>query len=161
VRGEEHTDGVGEPRGLGGDLGAATRADDDAKEGTMSSQELFSNAEIISTYTRAQAIEDGCLVDMTEWASTDRGFMGGFTCPVAMTAKLWAAVERPVQSQDTRGRAHDVLFMASLALRGAMRRGEDAVSFRVILQVGRTRKQVLRAVADGDGVTIGFREDEW
>jgi hypothetical protein len=118
--------------------------------------------EPISVYTRAQAIEDGALADVTEWASAERGFHGGFTCPVAMTAKLWAAVDgRKPRLQDTRGRAHDVLWMASLALRGLARRGESSGCFRVALQVGRTRNQVLRVVADGDGVTVGFREDEW
>jgi hypothetical protein len=79
-----------------------------------------------------------------------------------MTAKLWAAVTTKVpRLQDARGRAHDVLWMAALALRGLMRRGESSGCFKVILQVGRTRNQILRVVADGEGVTIGFREDEW
>ena len=116
---------------------------------------------VISTYSRAQAIEDGVLVDVTEWASADKGFMGGFTCPVALTSALWDAVERKDNPNSTRGRAHDVLFLASLALRGALRRGTDRAAFAVLMQVGRKKKQILRAVMDGDGVTIGFREDAW
>jgi hypothetical protein len=131
----------------------------------MSSTQTFAETfgEPISVYTRAQAIEDGMLVDMTEWASAEKGFHGGFTCPVAMTSKLWAAVspKRLPRFQDARGRAHDVLFMASLAVRSLMRKGESSGAFRVLLHVGRTRNQVLRVVVDGDGVTIGFREDEW
>ncbi len=115
--------------------------------------------EVISVYTREQAIEDGVLVDVTEWGSADKGFHGGFTCPVAFTAALWGAVERKVRFQDTRGRAHDVLWMASLALRRVMRSGVDSAFFGVLLQVGRTKKQTLRVVADGDGVTIGFPAD--
>ena len=38
-------------------------------------QEIF--GEPISIYTRAQAIEDGTLIDLTEWASADKGFIGG------------------------------------------------------------------------------------
>lgn len=119
------------------------------------------DAEVISVYTRAQAIEDGMLVDLTEWASADKGFHGGFSCPVVVTAKLWAAIERKTGHQDTRGRAHDVLWMAILAARSMSRLGWTDGCFKVILQVGRVRNQMLRVILDGDGVTIGFREDEW
>lgn len=115
--------------------------------------------EPISVYTRAQAIADGVLVDVTEWASAEKGFHGGFRCPVAFTANLWAAIDRKTAHQDTRGRAHDVLWMSSLALRGATKRGENQTGFKVLLQVARTKAQILRVVADGDGVTIGFPAD--
>lgn len=117
--------------------------------GTM--QELIEFfGEPISVYTRAQAIEDGALVDVSEWASP-REMMGGFIVPVAMTAALWARVQAPRGSlQDTRGRAHDVLWMASLAIR----RGAEL--FRV--RIG-NRTPTLRVAVDGDGVTIGFSED--
>jgi hypothetical protein len=109
---------------------------------------------VISRYTREQAIEDGVLVDVTEWASADKGFIGGFTCPVAVTSAVWGLIDRkPMPAlQDVRGRAHDVLFMASLALRAAMRQGEDAARFKVIVTPG---THTLVAVVDGDGVTIG------
>jgi hypothetical protein len=72
---------------------------------------------VIVRYTRAQAIEDGVLVDVSEWASP-REMMGGFRIPVAMTAAVWAYVQAPKDSpESTRGRAHDVLWMASLAAR--------------------------------------------
>ncbi len=75
------------------------------------------SGEIISRYTRAEAIADGILVDVTEWASPDE-MMGGFTRPVAVTRGVWALIEAPKRSrQDTRGRAHDVLWMASLTAR--------------------------------------------
>jgi hypothetical protein len=71
----------------------------------------------IVSYSRAQAIEDGVLVDVTEWASS-REMMGGFRIPVAMTAAVWAEVQAPEDSyESTRGRANDVLLMASLAAR--------------------------------------------
>lgn len=119
--------------------------------------ELF--GEPISIYTRAQAIEDGFLVNMTEWASATTGFIGGFTCPVAVTSNLWAAIERKTTNQDTRGRAHDVLFMSSLALRAALAQGREERNFEVFLRIGRKSKQILHVVTDGDGVTIGFPED--
>ncbi len=71
---------------------------------------------VIHRYTRKQAIDDGVLVDVTEWASP-REMMGGFRIPVAMTAAVWGHVQAPEDScESTRGRAHDVLW-------GALERG--------------------------------------
>ena len=49
----------------------------------MSKENLFENAPVIFSYTRAQAIEDGGLVDLTEWAKET-----GFRIPVACTAAV-------------------------------------------------------------------------
>ena len=76
--------------------------------------------EPIHAYTRAQAIADGVLVDVTRQASPAE-MHGGFTVPVAVTAALWSAIEAIPDSlagiADARGRLHDVLWMASLAAR--------------------------------------------
>jgi hypothetical protein len=86
---------------------------------------------VVVSYTRAQAIEDGVLVDVSEWASP-REMMGGFTIPVAMTAAVWALVQAPDDSgESTRGRAHDVLWMASLAARRHI--NSDRATFTVRL----------------------------
>jgi len=79
---------------------------------------LFSDPDVVVfSYTRAQALEDGVLVDVSEWASP-REMMGGFTIPVAFTSAVWALVQAPEAShEDTRGRAHDVLWLASCAAR--------------------------------------------
>lgn len=103
--------------------------------------EIF--GDVISVYTRAQAIDDGFLVDLTEWASADKGFIGGFKCPVAVTREVWADIEHCPPMQDIRGRAHDLLWMASLAAR----RGGSVTLFSVIMQVGRTKKQIYKMVA--------------
>lgn len=121
---------------------------------------------VIYVYTRQQAIADGELVDVTEWASADKGFMGGFTCSVVFTRALWAVVDvdalpeakRP-RCQSTRGRAHDVLWMGSLALRGALARKRASVEYELLLTNGHARKARLRIVADSEGVTIGFPDD--
>ena len=79
--------------------------------------EIFGEA--ISTYTRAQAIEDGVLVDVTETAREL-----GFRFPVAMTRAVWEdcvtwsdADNKRQTYQDERGRLWDVLWMASVAAR--------------------------------------------
>jgi hypothetical protein len=110
------------------------------------------------------------LVDVTEWASAQTGFHGGFTVPVALTHALWTAVEaipeRLAGVADVRGRAHDVLWMASLAARGAARRGVSASEFLVILpRRGERRRNVALRIEIGPGdagepvVTIGLPSD--
>ena len=63
----------------------------------------------IFTYTRAQAIADGVLVDVSKLARE-----AGFRCPVAVTAGVWAECVRlpeGVTGQDETGRLWDVLQM--------------------------------------------------
>ena len=63
--------------------------------------------EVIFSYTRAQAIADGVLMDVSELAQES-----GFRFPVAVTAGVWAecvAVPDGVEGQDETGRLWDVL----------------------------------------------------
>lgn len=133
----------------------------------------------IFVYTRAQALADGVLVDVSAWASSGPdGMMGGFRLPVALTRALWEVVDIDApdgrdeprwhvlsrrRGESTRGRAHDVLWMAAVAAR---RNSEtDRVGYSVLITTegksGRlVRKRVtLEMVIDGDGITIGFPED--
>ena len=81
--------------------------------------ELF--GDVIYSYTRAQAIEDGVLVDISEMASES-----GFRWPVAITQAAWQNCvawseddnQRQVY-QDESGRLWDVLWMAFNAIRSA------------------------------------------
>ncbi len=90
---------------------------------------LFDDAEIISSYSRAQAIADGVLVDVTEAARE-----AGFVHPVAMTAEAFGTCvslpENPPPGQDEKGRLWDVLQMLLVAVRAA-RNGRDRVDFSV------------------------------
>ena len=77
--------------------------------------------EVIYSYTRAQAIDDGVLIDATEMAKE-----AGFNWPVALTAAAWSdcvawsdADNDRQTYQDQSGRLWDVLFMASYAIRSA------------------------------------------
>jgi hypothetical protein len=75
--------------------------------------------DVISTYTRAQALADGVLIDAGPLALD-----AGLTWPVALTAAAWAECvtwteadsQRQVY-QDETGRLCDVLFMAAYAIR--------------------------------------------
>ena len=84
---------------------------------------FWDDAEIISSYTRTQAIEDGMLVDVTATAKK-----AGFSYPVAMTAAAWADCvawsdedTKRQAPQDEFGRLWDVLWMAKLAAKGGGR----------------------------------------
>ena len=69
------------------------------------------NDEIIYAYTRAQAIEDGVLADVSEMAKE-----AGFRYPVALTHAVYVKyVEVPegVIGQDESGRLWDILFMCA------------------------------------------------
>ena len=77
--------------------------------------------EVIYAYTRAQAIEDGVLIDVGEIAKD-----AGFRWPVALTTGAWSnCVEwtdsdsRKQSPQDQSGRLWDVLWMAACAIRVA------------------------------------------
>ncbi|MFO0570187.1 MAG: DUF6573 family protein [Polyangiaceae bacterium] len=97
--------------------------------------------EIISSYSRAQAIEDGVLVDVT---ATSRE--AGFTVPVAVTAAAWCELEPTEadasQGQSAIGRLWDVLNV----LRA--RAGDtDMVLFDVLVaRNDKTERLCLKAV---------------
>ena len=79
--------------------------------------------EVIHRYTRAEALADGVLVDLSQWAAET-----GFVVPVACTRSVWESYIVPSEDtrsmgQSERGRAHDVLFMLFHAIRHTNREG--------------------------------------
>jgi hypothetical protein len=114
--------------------------------------------QIISRYTRGQAIDDGVLVEVTEQAKET-----GLLLPTVITDHLHNVLEDiPEDSlgQDYRGRLHDVLWMAYLKLRGLKRKGIEESDFPAKFEViidGQTHS--LWIDADGDGFTIMYPED--
>ena len=92
-------------------------------------QNPFADAEIIHAYTRADAIEDGELVDVTETARE-----AGFKIPVALTSAVWARYvefDKRSTGQDEAGRLWDVLHM----LRYAIKRSGSTSEIRYQLHV--------------------------
>ena len=91
---------------------------------TQSLEDVF--GPVIASYSRAQAIDDGVLIDVTSMARE-----AGFKWPVALTHAAWcdcvAWTERDDHLQvyqDESGRLWDVLFMASYAVRAATTPGD-------------------------------------
>ena len=117
----------------------------------MDATDPSNDAPIIFSYTRAQAIDDGVLIDLTEWARET-----GFTIPVACTAAMWNGWVVPPDGtrelgQSERGRAHDLLWMLWNAIRRSA--GSDRLTFEVMfLQPnGRHKTVTLKAMcAPGD-----------
>lgn len=100
------------------------------------------NDEIIFSYTRAEAIADGVLVDVSEMARE-----AGFKFPVALTRAVYGQyVEVPagVSGQDEQGRLWDILNMLRFA--AAQSKGESEILFKLYVFVrGDDRK--LRLVS--------------
>jgi hypothetical protein len=124
---------------------------------------------VIYSYTRAQALADGVLVDVTETAKE-----AGFQLPVAITEALenHLTPNRADQGlgQDYDGRLWDVLWLAAFTIK-LTERGTDTVNFTVALQEAdaksgepQTTELPIRVVyGPGDSsepvITIGFPED--
>ena len=85
--------------------------------------------ETIYSYSRAQAIEDGVLVDLSPVDSIRQAWKHHFACTSAVWAIIEEALKRP--DQDLAGICHDISFMAMIAIR----KSSDAslVYFRVII----------------------------
>jgi uncharacterized protein DUF6573 len=83
----------------------------------------WEGVEVISAYTRAQALEDGVLVDITAWARE-----AGFTFPIAVTSGVWEVLkpspELEADGEDVVGRGWDMLTILRESIRGAARTDE-------------------------------------
>ena len=89
-----------------------------------SAESFFGN--VISTYTRTQAIEDGVLIDAGAMAKE-----AGFKWPVALTSAVWGDCvawteddSRQQIYQDESGRLWDLIYMASHAIRTSKDSGD-------------------------------------
>lgn len=96
---------------------------------------------VIYTYTRAQAIEDGVLVDVSTLAAE-----AGIRYPTAVTRGLWerhiAVPPRLKGLQDETGRLWDVLWIFRLAAR----RGGSEIVFTVLFAEKRNMPPVKRQI---------------
>ena len=78
---------------------------------------MFEDADLIHVYTRADALRDGALLDVSQTARE-----AGIRWPVALTRAVWERCVRVppgVACQDESGRLWDVLTMLRFALGGS------------------------------------------
>ena len=123
------------------------------------------NWNLIYAYTRAQAIEDGVLVDVTEQAKAI-----GFRLHTVVTDHLFHGyVEPPAglegEGQSVTGRLHDLMVLALFAARKAV--NTDRVTFKVDFLMAPGRKETVEVIAHigpGDNgepvLTIMLPEDD-
>lgn len=147
--------------------GALPRTPEAHHQSATVEQEPF--GPVIYSYTRADAMADGYLVDVTETARE-----AGFRCAVAITRAAWndcvewtdEDAERKHWPQDEQGRLWDVLMMARFACRRSA--GASLIRFEVVRVprpgCGRRRKVALAAqIGPGDAgeavITIGQPSD--
>ena len=101
----------------------------------------------IYSYSRAQAIEDGVLVDLSKVDSIRQAWKHHFACTSAIWAIIEEALKRP--DQDLVGICHDISFMAMIAIRKAS--DKSLIHFRVII-TGTTHTFKLH-IGPGDTAT--------
>lgn len=111
--------------------------------------DFWADAKVIYTYTRAQAIKDAVLTDVSAAAR-----VAGFKWPVAVTAGVVAAINNIPPSlkgiQDVTGRLWDVLFMARMAVR----RGSIETIYRLHMdrnEGGKRLKMLVLKMVSGPG----------
>ncbi len=83
------------------------------QESKSSTEQTF--GPVISSYSRAQAIEDGTLIDVSETA-----LEAGIKFPTALTRNVWnqyVEIPQGVQGQDESGRLWDILWMLHHAIK--------------------------------------------
>lgn len=131
----------------------------------MNDKNIFSDFEVISTYSRKQAIEDGVLIDVTPMAKE-----AGFKWNTCLTSTLWDEYIKPSEKlkseegQSETGRLWDLLNVLRIE---AVRNRGSIINFKVIflMENGKQKYVNLKAVAgpgdDGEGVlTIMLPEED-
>ena len=121
---------------------------------------------VIYTYTRAQAIEEGVLIDITADAKAH-----GFKVHTVITDNLYRQyVEVPTRldgsfGQSRDGRLHDLLTLALFAARSS--KGTDRVYFKVsfLMEPGRSETvDIIAHIGPGDHgepvMTLMLPEDD-
>jgi hypothetical protein len=96
----------------------------------MSNENVF--GETIYSYSRAQAIEDGVLVDLSQVESIRQSWKHPFAC----TSAVWAIIEEALLQPhyDLAGILHDVSTMTKLSIRtNEAARNSDQIRFEVII----------------------------
>jgi hypothetical protein len=103
---------------------------------------FWDDADLISVYTRAQAIEDGVLVDATisDLAEVSRQH---YKYPIAMTSEVFTIMQRSVKNRrycnDYRGVWHDILWMSK---RNVISRPDPTTVLFTVKITGAGRRQL-------------------
>ena len=105
---------------------------------------MTNDFEVIHSYSRAQALEDGVLIDITE---TTRE--AGIRFPVAVTNNVFASYVRipaGVEAQDEKGRLWDIAFMLAIAIR-RLGNGSSIINYELYVRNNNRRAELVRLKA--------------
>ena len=108
----------------------------------------------ISIYTRADALSDGVLVDVSEMARE-----AGFVVPVAVTRSVWEeCIDWPEESeqgfgQSIDGRLWDVLFMAHWKIKSSREQSEDLL-YQLNVIPKDTKAETITEIDDFTGAKL-------
>ncbi|RDU53347.1 hypothetical protein CQA49_06785 [Helicobacter sp. MIT 00-7814] len=92
--------------------------------------------ELVSSYSRKQAIEDGVLVDVSKMAQE-----AGFKYPTAITSSLYALLnENKPETEDFEGRLWDILNILRLKIAGTKDLKTDRIDFSVHINTPNTKE---------------------
>lgn len=110
----------------------------------MAERGFWDDAEVISTYTRRQAIEDGVLVEIDADGIAKEA---GFVVPVAVTRAVWNLIEptereREEWAQSVEGRLWDVLYF-QMRCREGYRNGRRRQTLKLISGPGDEGEHVI------------------
>lgn len=127
---------------------------------TKTKEAIWTAEDVISVYSRADAIEDGVLVDVSETARE-----AGIKFPVAVTRRVWDEIVTPDDSrgQDEEGRLWDLVWMLRNA---AARNGGSEILFKLaVVQNNKHEIVTLKAICGpGDGgepvITVLLPEED-
>jgi hypothetical protein len=123
---------------------------------------MENSSEFISIYTRAEAIEDGVIIDVTATAK-----QAGFKFPVAITRTVFDRYVNPEPMpymNNMQGRLWDVLNVLKYAIKGIGK--SDTVHFAVAfrMQAGKRVIALKSMVSGGDNaepvITIMLPEED-
>ena len=93
--------------------------------------ELFTLEDLVHTYTRAEALEDGILVDLNQFIPVNES---GYKYPVACTRTVWEIIEKAVKNKkhgnDHKGIIWDILNMSRM---NQKKRWETGALFQVLI----------------------------
>ena len=116
----------------------------------MNNEQGMEGWEVISSYSRRDALEDGVLVDVSELARE-----AGFKWPLAVTRGVWEILEPSddlkAEGQSWNGRAWDMLTILRYAIRNASRPDEVHFSPLFVLKPGREAVAVALWAKSGPG----------
>jgi len=114
--------------------------------------DLFAECNMIFEYTRAQAIADGVLVDLSSDFPSDCGRL--FKWPLACTSAVWSLIETTATDSnvETALIVWDVAYMALVAIKSAPNAGNPELLYSVCMPLTEngSKKRLKLVCGPGD-----------